>query len=93
MSASEAFEEKVERLVEEAKNGAKEDEIRRAEKQALHKAIDEQLQQRECRMTEAIHQGDIGKLWDLITAAVGNGFIYHLGLNAKVRARYGAGML
>ena len=46
MSASEAFEEKVERLVEEAKNGGTEDEIRIAEKQALHKASTSQSKHR-----------------------------------------------
>ena len=65
MSASDAFEEKVERMVEEGKDGAKENEIRKAEKQALHVAIDHQLEQREGRMTEAILQGDTGKLWGL----------------------------
>ena len=42
-------------------------------------------------MTEAIFQGDTGKLWDLVTAAIGNGFIHHLGLNredaSKMRGR------
>ena len=42
-------------------------------------------------MTEAILQGDTGKLWDLITAAGENGFINHLGLNredaSKMRGR------
>ena len=46
MSAADAYEEKVERLVEEGKDGAQENEIRRAEKQALHDAIDHQLEQR-----------------------------------------------
>lgn len=53
------------------------------EKDALHKAIDQQLEQREGRLTEAILQGDTGKLWDLITAAIENGFINHLSLNRK----------
>ena len=78
-------------MVEEGKDGAKENEIRKAEKQALHVAIDHQLEQRDGRMTEAILQGDTGKLWELITAAVGNGFIHHLDLNredaSKMRGR------
>ena len=78
-------------MVEEGKDGAKEHEIRKAEKQALHVAIDHQLEQREGRMTEAILQGDTGKLWGLITAAIEHGFIHHLGLNredaSKMRGR------
>ena len=62
MSAADAFEERVERMVEEGKDGAKENEIRKAEKRTLHVAIDHQLEQREGRMTEAIFQGDTGKL-------------------------------
>ena len=31
-------------------------------------------------MAEAVLQGDTAKLWDLITAAIGGGFIHHLGL-------------
>ena len=42
-------------------------------------------------MTEAIHQGNTEKLWDLVAAAIENGFIVHLGLNredaSKMRGR------
>ena len=90
-SACDAFEEKVARMVEEGKDGAKENETRKAETQALRLAIDQQLEQRECRMSNAIFQGDTGKLWDLITAAIENGFIHHLGLDredaSKMRGR------
>ena len=72
MSAADAFEEKIVRLLAEGTDGATENEIRKAEKKALHEAIDQQLDQREGRMAEAIFQGDTGKLWDLITAAIGN---------------------
>ena len=65
-------------MTEEGKDGAKENEIRKAEKRALHVAIDQQLDQREGRMTGASFQGDTGKLWDLITAAIEHGFIHHL---------------
>ena len=73
MSAAEAFDGQVERTIGEGKEGAKENEVRKVEKQALHKAIDDQLELREGRMTEAILQGDTDKLWDLITAAIENG--------------------
>ena len=65
-SAAEAFEERVERITKETKESkgeANENEVRKAEKTALHKAIDEQLEQREGRMTEAILQGQAEKLW------------------------------
>ena len=42
-------------------------------------------------MTEAIFQGDTGKLWDLITASIEHGFIHHLDLSreeaSKMRGR------
>ena len=83
MSAADAFEEKLERMIEEGKEGAKENEIRKAEKQALHKAIDDHLEIREGRMIEAILEGTTDKMWDLITASVEKGFISHLGLNRE----------
>ena len=83
MSAADAFEEKIARLTEEGKDGAKENETRKAEKEALHEAIDQQLYQREGRMAEAVLQGDTAKLWGLITAAIESGFIHHLGLSRE----------
>ena len=72
------FGENVLRLTEECKDGAKENEIRKAEQKALHVAIDQQLDQREGRMIDAVFQGDTGKLWDLITAAIEHGFIHQV---------------
>ena len=71
------------RLLAEGKDGATENEIRKAEKKALRGAIDQQLDQIEGRMAEAIFQGDTGKLWGLITAAIENVFISHLDLNRE----------
>ena len=87
MSAADAFEEKVARICEEKKEGGNENKIRHDEKQALHDAIDHQLEKREGRMTEAIFQGDTGKLWDLITAAFENGIIHYLDLNREDASR------
>ena len=90
-SAAEAFEERIEQMAKEGKNDLKENQVRKAEKKALHEAIDEQLEQREGRMMEAILQGNTEKLWGLIAAAIENGFIAHLGLNreeaSKMRGR------
>ena len=83
MSVADAFEEQIVRLLAEGKDGATENEIRKTEKEALHEAIDLQLDRREGRMAEAIFQSDTGKLWDLITAAIENGFISHLNLNRE----------
>ena len=92
MSAADAFKEKIVRLLAEGKDGATENEIRKTEKEALHEAIDLQLGRREGRMAEAIFQGDTGKLWDLIAAAIENWFIYHFDLNredaGKMRGRH-----
>ena len=90
MGAAEAFEEGIEAKMKNKKD-LNENEGRRNEKKALHQAIDEQITLREWRMALAVYQGNADKLWDLIAAAIENGFIKYLGLTgqdaSKMRGR------
>ena len=89
-SAAEAFEERIEEMMKENKD-LNENEVRRKEKDALHQAIDEQISLREWRMSLAVNQSNADKLWDLIAAAIENGFTKHFGLvgedASKMRGR------
>ena len=89
-SAAEAFEQRIDDKIKDNKD-LNENEVRRNEKNALHQAIDDQISLREWRMSLAVKQGNADKLWDLIAAAIENGFIKHLGLAgeeaSKMRGR------
>ena len=89
-SAAEAFEEAIEEKIKDNKD-LNENEVRRNEKNALRQAIDDQISPREWRMSLAVKQGNADKLWDLIAAAIENGFIKHFGLAgedaSKMRGR------
>ena len=53
----------------------------------LHLEMDQAAEDRKDRMLNAIESRNVGKLWDIITAAIEQGFVKYLDLNLQQAAK------